>query len=353
MNARRYALSAAATLALLLGGTVAFTAAVDPYLLRRPPGDAVVGVSRVIRQDQVSKPLRAVRHDPDVLLLGSSRTLLGFDPSRVDAGRAGTVYNLGISGVQMDQAADVLDFVLAWADPHTVVLEVYPTAVGRTRSTPRHGSAPDSVDRLVTWLGTAFLSGPALKDTWRAATGTGDPLRPTVHADGFAATRPFTAGRVARRFNGTRDRGDYTLDRAKLAAVDRIAARCAERGIDLVLFVPPVHARYAALFARHDGGADVAAVDAELRRVARTRGLPLWDFTDLPGVTDRPMTATTPAFIDLSHMTPLLGGEVLRRMGVPQRVERPAVAAGWPDGRAFGRRGAVTRTANVGGATAR
>ena len=334
MSPRLYALTAAATFAALAGGTAACTVWVDPYLLRADvvAGDAAPPV-RPLRRAELTQPLRAIARQPDVLLVGSSRTLLGLDPADVDAG-AGVVSNVGVCGVRFDEAADLLEFVLTWTRPHTVAVEVHPTAfnAGAPRRIP--STDPASVDRLVEALATAFLGWDGLHDAARTVRESPGPARTKVSPAGFAAMAAFDADKVGRNLAESRDAPPLELAAWAAPTVERVVRLCGGRGIRLVFYFPPVHRDYEGTLA---GGPEAGAAVRDLvRRRAVVGGgdVEVYDFRTLPGLTDRPLVASTAEYLDHSHFTPAVGRGVLRRIGLPVRhADDPAR---WPTPDRFG-----------------
>lgn len=111
-------------LLILLIGAMTLNYWVDPYGLYRPYNDGD-WKPHAATQGELVKPYQVLKHLPRTLILGNSRSEVGFDPE--DAAwpeSAQPIYNLALPGTGTRVARRLFEHVLAVHSPQTIVLGV-------------------------------------------------------------------------------------------------------------------------------------------------------------------------------------------------------------------------------------
>ena len=288
------------------------------------------------RRQVTSRPAKAemlLRHPCDVLLLGSSRIQEGL-PVRHPAYGTARVSNLGLNGTTLIETAAVVDVAMQRQRPKRVLLgaDFMMFSDFRGLSAGFKNSRFNPELEPLEYHFTNILGADKLNDSglllqqWLR----GKPQPPSER--GFDPRRlpPGMSQRDLFAYNvreflvkpGNYGAYHYSLD--CLEAFRQIVRQCRDAGIELVAFIPPVHAlqleiiRAARLwptFERWKG--DLARILAEEGVV---EAVPLWDFTGYTGYvaeTVPPAGDTTTRmkwYLESSHFAPALGEEVLNRL---------------------------------------
>lgn len=112
------------TLLVLLIGAMTLNYLVDPYGLYRPYNDGD-WKPHGATQGELVKPYLVLKHSPRTLILGNSRSEVGFDPEDVAwPESAKPIYNLALPGTGTRVARRLFEHVLAAHSPQTIVLGI-------------------------------------------------------------------------------------------------------------------------------------------------------------------------------------------------------------------------------------
>ncbi len=314
-----------------LTGVAAFNLLVDP--VGAYPWFAVKNIEPYRPQitSRAAKSEMLLRHPVDVLLLGSSRIQAGI-PVRHPAYGTTRVFNLGLNGTTLIETAAVLDLALQRQRPKRVLLGAdflmfsdlrgWNAGFKNSRFNPELEPLEYHFTNI---LGADTLndSGLLLRQWLR-----GNPPPPSERGFDPRTLRPGTSQRGVFA-NNVRDfvvhhYGVYHYSLDHLEVFRQIIRQCRDAGVELVVFIPPVHAlqletiraaRLWPIFEHWKG--DLVRIVAEEGVV---EAVPLWDFT---GYTGRVAETVPPAgdtttrmkwYVEGSHFTPALGEEVLNRL---------------------------------------
>lgn len=127
MHPRSYLLTALLTVLLLAVACVALAVIADPYRMFGTPRIRDVNVlkPRVYEHADLAKTYQLERIKPRTVLLGNSRTEIGFDPeSKVWPSNWRPVFNAGLSGRSLFIASRMLQEALAAGPVKNVILQV-------------------------------------------------------------------------------------------------------------------------------------------------------------------------------------------------------------------------------------
>ena len=297
-----------------------------------------VSIQRIgpYRGQLMSRPAKAemlLRNRCDVLLLGTSRVQVGMP---VDHPAYGTtnVMNLGLAGTTLPEIAAVLEFALRFQRPGRVVLGADfflfsdVRGVGVNFDNSRFNPGLQAFDyHFKNILGSHMVT-----DSWMLLRQWSRGKPPPKTERGFlpkslrpgASQRESFARGVRRFLTEPEVYGAYHYSQERLDIFRQMLRRCRDEHIELVVFIPPVHAleletvRVAGLwptFERWKG--DLARILAE-EGAADT--VPFWDFTGYAGAVGENVPAEGDTvtrmrwYFENSHFTPALGELVLDRL---------------------------------------
>lgn len=299
-NMRRYNL---VLLSGMMGALLAIALVhiiVDPYglwgLVERR-GFNAQKTYRIYGGVRVESSMRLWRHQYEVLFLGSSRVKSTIDPARTAIGD-GSVANVGLPETRLSELVDVIRFVEQHQHPRRVIigldfymLNAHRRAVGDYRSSAFSGRDP--------WLVMASQT-LSLTGLRSSLTTVLDNLRgrPAATAASGYRHRPLVSPnhRYEEAFDRTL-RGSalvkpsmyacYVEDRKATQAFDAAVLSMAATGVDIDIFIPPVHALQLEVIELLGLSGDfwawkrrlVALVDRAAARLPHSQ-VRLWDFTD-------------------------------------------------------------------------
>ena len=127
MHPRSYLATALTTFLLLSLGCIALAVLADPYRMFGTPAIAGLNVlkPRVYERADLAKTYQLERIKPRTVLLGNSRTEIGFDPqSHVWPANWQPVFNAGLSGRSLFIASRMLQEAIAVGPVKNVILQV-------------------------------------------------------------------------------------------------------------------------------------------------------------------------------------------------------------------------------------
>jgi hypothetical protein len=274
--------------------------------------------------------------DCDVLLIGSSRVLVGI-PVNHPAYGTKRVYNLGLNETTLTETSAVLDFALQRNRLKRVLLGadflLFSDVRGNSPGFDNSRFNPD-LDLLEyhfkNVLGSQVLadSGSLLRQWLRGKpppTGERGFLSKTVPPG--QSQREIFAARIRGFLTDPQTYAGFRYSQQRLEVFRRMVRRCREARVELIVFIPPVHAlqletmRAAGLWPTFERWkADLARILAE---EGVERSVPLWDFTGFAGCVAEPVPLAGDTktrmkwYLESSHFTPALGELVLARVLKP------------------------------------
>lgn len=313
---RRFLVLTAFFLALLVAGVAARVIWFDAYWIFRqdPPWRAASdGNSRLLdRQTRRAKVLQALTRSYDLALIGSSTVYHGLDPADVTAPAPDRVFNAGISAIIATELP-VIAAVVASRSPARAVLGLdyymfsrpgVPVHLDEALATPS--------GRLAALMGSV-LGRYALADSRLAAVEGGDDPGAWTRT-GYRITPPLPAALTLAN-DATRRRTTAPFRPETLAGLDLALDRLS--GTDLTVYLSPVSDAQRRVLADLGLGDDFERWRDAVMRLCAARSRPALDLTGLgsPYPFD-PAAGSTAAWLDNLHYTPLIGRQVLERLGL-------------------------------------
>lgn len=268
----------------------------------------------------------AGRVNADVVISGSSRALVHYDPRVIQEVTGRTAFNLGMNGVPIDVQLGVLKTYLRRNKKPAMVIqnleaftfeatrkgEIYdPAMYVPYLSEPDLYQALVAIDPVVWKWRHIPLYGYAVEDmnfTWaRAALAT---LGAQPQEDYFLGFNP-------RYLNWTedfesfqrsvKDGVSYRIEPGGIAALEEVMRLCKEQGIRCVISYSP---EYAGIQAMQKNRAEIFA---KFRELAAKHGAEFWDFSDSP------LCQSTANFYNSQHLN--AAGAAKFSLAVAQRVK--------------------------------
>jgi hypothetical protein len=283
----------------------------------------------------------AVAHgNYDLILLGTSRVELGM-PIDHPAYQSDRVYNLGLEGTSLPELAAALDLALKNNPLKRVIFGVDFLLFSDRRATradfensrfnPRLNIFEYHARNLFDWDATVR--------SWSLVERLEHHKAPPAAERGFVprtippklSQRTVFARRIHDFLVNPETYGAYRYSPERVRQLHEMIRQCRARGVDLVIFIPPVHAlqletiRIAGLWPVFEQWKR-DAVQAVAEETA-SQPIPLWDFSgfkdrvaeNVPAEGDK--TTRMKWYIDSSHFTPALGSLVLDRLFSPMPGE--------------------------------
>jgi len=352
--ARNLALALAATLVMTLG-VMAVNWHVDPFALRNPGAAAVPAEGAVkLKQAYWHKTFAVAALKPAGLIMGTSRAdwaLDGAHPGFADGARP--AYNFALPGASVEQMREMLVHAQRTRPLRQVVigLDLEAFLVGRTDFDP--ALLAGSKASMPGWMNLARLnlSWSALEASaaplWQTTPESAAPLEPVGKRTLFRGSEfnNFHARRALlfpRWDPATRWESD-SRRAASMRALRELVSFARAEGIDLRLFISPVHARYLEAYRRVGWWplfeawkrALVATLAEEARAHPGRAAFPLWDFSGFNSVTMERVPALDDAqtpmrwYVDSSHYSRAHGNLILDRvLDRPDAGGQDAASAG-------------------------
>jgi len=313
---RRFLALTAMVLAVLVAGVAGRVIGFDAYWIFRddPPWrQATGGNSRLLdRQTRRAKVLQALTRRYDLALIGSSTVYHGLDPADVTALAPDRVFNAGISAIIATELPVIAAVVAARAPARaTLGLDYFmfsrpsvPVHLDEALATPS--------GRLAALMGSV-LGRYALADSRLSAIEGGDDPGSWTR-EGYRITPPLPAALTLDN-DATRRRTTAPFRPETLTGLDLALDRLS--GIGLTVYLSPVSDAQRRVLADLGLTDDFERWRAAVMRLGAARGRPVLDLTGLgaPYPFD-PAKGSTPAWLDNLHYTPLIGRQVLERLGL-------------------------------------
>ncbi len=303
-----------AMLFALLGAIALFNGLLDPFSVFGAPLIAGFNNIKSPGPDRFFKPLQMSARRPHTVLIGSSRVMMGLDPTDWP----GKTYNFGVPAATVPETIALARHALADAPVERLIVGVeYDSFDGRIDYYPSFRLA--ILGKYALWRGLpdTLISELAVTRSRDTFLFSHRHASPPYLANGLRLIpdKP-TAGTPDNRM--LEDARDYTRVDAEMVGVDKSLARFAAfiasipSRVAVTIFVTPGHA--ALLEVIQQEGLQ-PAYDAWLKRIVEicaARGIPLWDFGGYNWITTFPMEMATELYYDGSHFRPAVGNLVLK-----------------------------------------
>lgn len=330
---RRFALVVATGITAL----AAFNYGVDPWWIYHD-WSITSSRPRAENHEHEFKPYHLRTRQPETVLLGSSRVLIGLDPQH--AAFAGqTVYNLGVSGASMAEVRALFEAAVATGKVRRAVLLLdffaFNSAFGNasTFRPERLRASAGSGWWIPIWEDwKSLLSLAMARDSLTTLLPVLQPPVYDYRADGFAASRgvrPVYGQRWAFQVNLRSfaqniwlPGGRYCLEptggpETPFAHLRAILDTARREGIELRLGTSPVHAWFLAALRPLGLEDSYHAWKIAVADTVAQSPFPLWDFAGFSDFATEAVpaegdTSTAMAhYIDPSHFSPRLGDRML------------------------------------------
>ena len=326
-----------ATLFAALAAILAATVIIDPYGLFRLveargfnfAKTCPAGGGRAVKAVQIrAAPI-------GTLILGTSRALVGIDPSAEIFGRA-RAYNAALQSAKMFEIERVVRYVTARGAPKWVIIGLDLSSFSKDQ-----GARADYEKSAFagTWVGqTVFgrtLSGMALGDAWNvwrrsrrldSRECTPDGFENRRAEAGFGDRAATERLLVANTIFNEEGLADFDYSPATMATLARTVGHLLEHGSRVDLFISPAHAWWLETFHLLGIHENFEAWKRDLVRTleqirSRYPGKPvsLWDFSGYNRITteDVPVQGARTVmknYFDAAHYVPAVGEMVLTRI---------------------------------------
>ena len=287
---------------------------------------------------RTAKAELATHRQCDVILLGSSRVQVGL-PVTDPAYATSKVCNLGLNGTALPELNAALDFAVAHNDVKRVIFSADFEFFSDVRNSGEdfensrfnpHVNPIDYQFRNLIGADAINQAWSLLRDARRKKQATPDAARGFIPKiiPRKRSQRSIFALRIRSFLANPETYGAFHYSEQRLQLFREMIRRCRERGIDLIVFIPPVHAlqletiRVAQLWPvfeqwKRDLAQLMSSEDA---------AVPLWDFSGYSGPRAEKVppngdkTTRMRWFIDSSHFTPALGQVVLKQLLAPRTL---------------------------------
>ena len=320
---------------------------VDPLGAYRAVSLAAFAPYRAPQANRQAKAELIARGGCETLLLGSSRVLVGL-PVDLPSYHSSNVYNLALSGTTLTETTGVLDFSLRHNPLRRVVigLDFHMFSEAREAKSAFATSRFNPHLDLVEYHGRNLFGSQALGDSWGMLWQKLRRRPPALGERGWVpksiprntSQRELFIQRIQDALVNPGSDTGYRPSPERLEIFREMVRRCRRDQVELILFIPPVHALE--MEALHAVGLwpEFERWKTDLLRIVAEEGgadsVPLWDFTGFTGPVAEPLPSPEDRvtrmkyYLEVSHFTPALGRAVVARMlGDPASL--PADMAGF------------------------
>ncbi len=298
-----------------------FNIIVDPYDAFDTPNFLGVNHSKPDKDnnDRLYKALDIIRIQPVTVLLGSSRTKQGLDPTHPALATDPPVYNLALNGPNVYEIRRYLEHAIAnQKNLKEVIFGVdffmfnsslmNQPSFSESRLEKRHITWQDAINSTFS-IDTLYASRETIIDS------INQPNKDDTYGEnGFMPNRNLDNNQTEWRFNGGIKlyfelHSNYQLSKPYLSDFKKIVQLCKEHDIKLKVFISPSHAT------------DLEAIRATGRwqileqwKREIVKIVPVWDFYYYNSITTEPISNKMKNYADNSHYTPQIGNLVLDRI---------------------------------------
>lgn len=319
MRAKKYVRFVMIVTCLGVAIVAGFNIYADPYWLWQEKPVWIEGRNPVLsRKMRFAKALQVIRRQPEVVVIGSSRVQVGIDPAVTNV----NMYNLGIESLRSFEMRAYVEHILRWtAAEHIIIGLDFLAFLEPSPDQPfRAGFAPDlgSYQFLVNGFSIALFSRTALEDS-RSALRGGRSAGGAWSASGYMRIQQRPQGFIERLADYMAENtytptySDHTLTR-----LEDIILSTQRQGVNLTLFVTPVHQEQFEVMARAGQLEHYQSWREKVIALAQEHSVTLWDFTqNNPYMNSDLSQGSNDYYLDRSHYTPYLGLMMMKQLGMP------------------------------------
>lgn len=293
---------------LLICATVLINTIIDPYEIFFTHCIPIEQKPAALTHERMHKAHQLKKIQPQTLILGTSRAGVGFDPT-LDYFHFQPAYNLALDGACFYEMLRYFEHALAYHPVKEVLLCLdllsfnaylkHNTDFHEGRlATPQHRFTIEKE-----WLNSLF-SYDALKDSFQTVFHTFDVTLPSLHTLGNTNEKALFQYKKIR--GGSRNTTiiseksylnetyrQFSLFNSNTGYSHFEAYRsflqlCHEKGISVILLIPPIHARHQMLIAiknlwetYENWKRLLVHYNEEIARTYHSTAFPLWDFSNL------------------------------------------------------------------------
>lgn len=303
---------------------------IDPYGLWRAIEIRGFNAAKSERRNQAhlfkSSDLRGPL--PPVLIIGSSRTAYGIDPTHSVFENAGGAYNAASPGGHLKVIRQYLELAIS-SNPGRIRTVIYgldffefnqfayknlPITYSEEQLRPGGLPINDLINALLTLdslqasVATVYsnIQDPNYQPFYANGQLTAIDMRKSVESRGIMRRFKMTLNSYLNRPTRLRQ---YRWSDEAFANFVRIVEICREQKIDLMLFVTPTHAAH--MEAIHARGL-WKEFESWKERIATISAY--WDFSGYNSVTTEPVNQLTTGYWDISHYRSSIGDLILERV---------------------------------------
>lgn len=342
-GARRFLRRFLATSALLACAVLALTRLVDPYGMLSPPGPRASLCAPGIRvnDDRYLKPVMPRVHQPEEILLGSSRAVWGFSEQSFARRTGRRTANLALSSGSLDEIDRLARRAVADAPVRRVWIGLDFGAFALPGAElPPLNPVWRVADPDATALRYGLFDPHAMKAGLLALADPAGCADPPFSRLGFARnagpygtaaspTLPDARTRAAlvRRWR-TETQAPSPVEGERLGRLDALLSFLRSRGVEPMLFITPSHPVYHAMVAEAGLGARYRRWRAEIQATARRHGAILV-LSDAPEFLRAAAPPGCPApalclFFDSTHFRPLVGDAIVAAALAARQSQPPS-----------------------------
>lgn len=308
-----------------------FNIAVDPYDAFNTSNFFGINHSKPNREnnDRLFKALDIIRTKPITIILGSSRTKLGLDPTHPALNSQPPAYNLAINGPNTYELLRYLQHAIAnQKELKEVIFGVdffmfnsslkNQPSFSESRLEKQHMTIQD-------FINSAFSLDVLSASSETIIASINKPDKHNAYGEnGFVPDINLNKAATERRFKGGINlyfdlHSDYQFSQQYLSDFKSIVELCKQHGITLKVLISPSHATQWEAVRATGRWQTFEEWKREIVKI-----VPIWDFSGYNSITTEPISNNMKNYTDNSHYTKEIGDLVLNRVLSYQREKVPA-----------------------------
>lgn len=269
--------------------------------------------------DRLFKAVDIIRLQPNVIVMGSSRTKQGINPEHILIKQQGNAYNLAINGPNFYEVKRYIQHAIYnQPDIKQIILGIDFFMFNQTLANqPSFAEARLEKKYIIpSDLVTVLFSVNALDNSLKTVKASQLSLAKDNNygENGFMPNRNLDNGETIWRFEQSiqlyfRLHSDYQFSQKYWSDFKEIVNLCRQKGIDLKVFISPSHATHWQSIAA-TGKWDIFE-DWKRKLVDLVE---VWDFSGYNSITSEAIAKYMNNYVDNSHYTPAIGELIVQRI---------------------------------------